>query len=139
MHIKQLLTKKLGKKCWEYILEHLPLFTAECPAKMKSHELSFFLMELADEAALALFAVFIICYHSMLSRKKVYINSRKLGDSLIVVIMACKPPDVWKLIVPRCRNLNTSLSSFWFPMVLIEISHLPELFKECEQCISIYT
>lgn len=73
----------------------------------------------------------------MLSRKKLCINSRKSGDSLIVVIMACKSPDVWKLIVPR--NLSTSLSSFWFLMVLREISHWQELFKEWEQCISIYT
>lgn len=63
----------------------------------------------------------------MLSRKKVYINSRKSGDSLIVVIMACKPSDVWKWTAPR--NLSASLSSFWFLMVPREISHLQNCAK----------
>lgn len=68
--------------------KHLPLFRAECPVKIESCVLSFILP--ADEVTLALFAVFIICYHTMLSRKKVYINTRKSDDSVIVVIMACK-------------------------------------------------
>lgn len=89
MHIKQLLTKKKSEmNTGSTFKKHLPLFRAECPVKIESCVLSFILP--ADEVTLALFAVFIICYHTMLSRKKVYINTRKSDDSVIVVIMACK-------------------------------------------------
>lgn len=73
-HIKQLLTKKPSEiKCWKYNPEHFPLFTVECPAKIKSCVLSFIFpakkkKKKSSEASLALFVVCIICYDMVLSR-----------------------------------------------------------------------
>lgn len=50
----------------------------------------------AAETIPALFVDYIICYDIVLSRLEMYINSRQSGESLTVVVMHCKTPDVWK-------------------------------------------
>lgn len=95
-------------KCWDYNLEYLLLFTVECSAKIKNFTLSFIFP--AAEASLALFALYIICYDIVLSRWEMYINSRQSDDSLMVVVMACRPPDMWKWTL--LRNFSASSPRF---------------------------